>query len=564
MILTNGVRNSIDKANSGDARYTFKDHILIYGYNETVSGIITNVLNRFGKKTTIVIVVKENVIGIRESLQGSFGKTNHIYVMHSNMIGERNLMDFYPDRAHEIFIIGDETDNTDYQNLACYQTLANINGFDAWSAYIYLYLWEPTSLTMLRNRHYGNVKSSAYLPESRSRLKIINTDEVWARRIAVDSANRWPERNINMRRDIRITYDSEYFSHIVIYGLNNVSELLSMTIAKTCHHPNYVTQGIRTKITIIDSHCKERMGTLFGKYYDYMELCHYSIKEYKCGKESVISTHIPPKEYDIIDTEWEFVESDYNDIYLHQVIEDFCIKEKSILTLFICDENSKESVKQALNLPKIIFDKYIPVWVYSRYRYNIDDYMKDTRYDNVMTWGMVDEIIVREEWEDYSAKYLNYFYYTYDYNIYKIYDKIFSEENQDEVKEYWDRLSIDMKQRNIEAMSAVPSIVGSIKSWSHEKSEIYLEPEEIDIFSQVEHIRWCSCMLIGGYRVVPDDMRSQIEADNYQRSKRELIKEFYHPDIKPYSLLSQGAQELNKSVIMFYANIVNTLIKTSI
>ena len=575
MILTNGVRNSIDKANSGDARYTFKNHILIYGYNETVSGIITNVLNRFGKKTTIVIVVKENVIGIRESLQGFFGKNNDIYVMHSNMIGEKNLMDFYPDLAREIFIIGDEADNTDFQNIACYHSLANMEGFNSWSAYIYLYLWEPTSLTMLRNRRYGKEDSPIFLPESRSRLKIINTDEVWARRIIVDSADRWPDRNINMRKGIRITQDSKYFTHIVIYGLNNVSEILAMIIAKTCHHPNYVTQGIRTKITIIDRHCREKMGILFGKYYDYMDLCHYNVKEYKSGKESIITTHVPKEGYDFLDTEWDFIESDYNDVYLHHVIEDYCLLEKSILTFFICDENSKESIKQALNLPKIIYDKYIPVWVYSRYRYNINDYMRGTRYDNVMTWGMVDEIIVKEEWEEYSAKYLEYYYETYDYMSYEIdenawEDRVFNERNYGEIMNNWNRLPIDIKQANIESMSAVPSIVGSLSSWTPDTSSISIDPHEAEIFSVVEHTRWCTCRLIDGSRVVSVDMRSQIEAELENRKnlseldRRQLLKEFSNPSIKPYQLLPASIHKLDLHIIKFYAKIVKTKIKTKL
>lgn len=561
MVLTNGVRNVLEKIENGDVRYGFRNHILIFGYNDTVIGIIKNIKSKNrNRRMKIVIVTRDNVRSTRELLEGIFGQGENIYVLHGNMDNSKALKEFYPDRAFEIFVVGNYEDNLDFLIMQCYHFLTNIKGFDHWNNYIYLYLHEPSSITMIKNRSYGNTDSS-YFRGVNARLKIINTDEIWARRVIVDSRNRWPNRNVNMRGNKRITMNSEFFTHIVIYGLNTTSELLATTVSKTCHHPNYAKSGIRTKITIIDDRCTDRMGILFGKYNDLMEMCHYKVRKFHMGQEISISENVP--NIDFLDIEWDFIESDHNDSLLHKELMKFCGCEQAILSIFVCSQDSSKGINLALNLPKIIFDKSVPVWVYSHSGYNINDYMSGTRYDNILTWGMIDDVSPKEEWEEYSAKYLNYYFK----NTGQGYQDFITDNNQYmQVLQAWDMLSIDNKQRAVDEMSGVPSIVGSIESWSREKESLQILEEELEMMAQTEHIRWCVCELLDGYRPITVEQQHILEEyqlyNNYEY-RRNLIKEFYHPDIKPYYQLESYKRDLDKDIILFYCWIINAQIKTS-
>lgn len=570
MVLTNGVRNVIEKIENGDVRYGFSNHIIIFGYNDSVIGIIKNIKSRnYHRNPQIVIVTKDNVRKTKELLDGIFGQKENIYVMHGNMDNIKVLKDFYPDRALEIFVVGNYEDNVDFLIMQCYHFLTNIPGFDNWRNYIYLYLHEPSSITMIKNRSYGNEDSSFFLGVN-ARLKIINTDEIWARRVIVDSRNRWPERNVNMRGNIRITMNSRYYTHILVYGLNTTSEFLTTTVAKTCHHPNYVTSGIRTKITVVDDRFTDKMGILFGKYNDLMEMCHYKVRKFHMGQELSLLENVP--KVDFLDIEWDFIESDQNEQLLHKELEKYCGCERAILSIFVCVQDSSKGINIALNLPKTIFDKSVPIWVYSQFGYNINEYMTRTRYDNILTWGMVDEVSPKEEWEEYSAKYLNYFYDTISYHLSEHEDSsinqnyIINNNLYEQALNAWNMLNIDKKQRMVDSMSGVPSIVGSIESWSRESETSTMSEEELEVMAQTEHIRWCVCSLLEGYRPLTEEQQHKM--DEYQDTDKSvyrntLRKEFYHPDIKPYNQLSHFARDFDKKTILFYCWIINALIKTS-
>ena len=545
MVLTNGVRNNIEKIIAGDVRYRFYDHIIIFGYNDIAEGVLDNLLNKNSRRN-IVVVVENKVRDVREKIEGKYGSRDNLFVLHGNRTSGSELKTFYPNKAFEIFIIGEDEINSDFKGLDCYNELRQIENFSKWEAYIYLYLNEQSSITLINNRRYNN-ESFKDIEDDNHRLKIYNTDERWARRILVDSSNQWPKMNVNMRNGIRITMDSDIFVHLIIIGMTGAGEAIATTAAKTCHHPNFVTRGIRTKITIIDNDFTKNRGLFNGRYYDFMAMCHYTIRKIQNNTLKTIKKHTPNEEMDFLDIEWNFIEANPDDARVCQELIEYVQDKSSLLSVFVCGNNEQQNVNIALGLPKVYYDEAIPVWLYVRSDSSLRNYLAYSRYDNIVTWGMPGDCPTKELWEEAAAKELNL-----------IIEKMYMSERENEEynkEQIWEKLPVEKRSATIDNAAAIPIFVGSMTHWSKDSSEIELSDDEKAVFTEMEHVRWCVCSLIRGYR--PINLKKINPGDNYWSYYNNLRKQFYNEYICKFDEMKDRQMGLLESeLIQFYKQII--------
>jgi len=557
MVLTNGVRNYIDKYIAGDVRYRFYGHILIFGYNDITDGVLDNILRK-SSDINIVVVVENKVREVRETIEGKLGKNKNLFVLHGNRTNKKDLQSLYPNRAFEIFLIGENEPNSDFKNLDCYDGLRNMDDFSNWGAFIYLYLQDQSSITLINNRRYDN-KAFKDISDDNHRLRIYNTDERWARRILVDSDNRWPQMNLNMRNGDRITMDSDLFVHLVIFGMTSTGEVIAATAAKTCHHPNFITKGIRTKITVIDNDFSHNRGMFHGRYTDFMSMCHYRIRRIRDNKWEEVYNHVPKEEYDFLDIEWEFIESVPDEFLLQNELNNYANCESSLLSVVVSGQEEKQNVSVALGLPKIYFDKSIPVWLYTRSETSLRTFFENTRYDNIMPWGMLNSYPTQEFWEEIAAKQLNLF-------IERLYMEGNLETSYDEyeVERKWEQLPLEMRSSNIVNAAAIPVFVGSMRNWSYEVNDFTLSEEEIEVFAHLEHIRWSVCALLRGYR--PLDRKTEDEyystGGNFRDISFTLKKQFYNSYICKYeNIKDRMTGRINREIVKHYKQLVYQQLK---
>ena len=555
MVLTNGIRNRIDRIVSGDVRYSFRNHIVVFGYNEIAKGVIKNICAK-KKHPPIVLIVENNLARIREELVGLYGAKSEIYLQ----LGSRNRVDdlrsFKLNFAHEIFIIGENEPMADSMNMECYRLISQMEKFSSWEAYLYLYLNEPASVSLLSNRSYAATVEN--ILDLNHKLRVYNVEERWARRILVDSMNAWPDSNLNMRGEKRLTMDSSLRIHLVIFGMSNAGEMIAKTAAQTCHHPNYVTKGIRTRITVIDESFENHRGILHGRYSDYMKLCHYSVRRIKDGKSEEIFVNIPPEEYDYLDTEWDFIESIPDDITLQKELADWCENENDLMTVVVCNCDEKSNMSIAMGLPKNYYDNEIPIWLYSKSDYSIEHYLKLTRYGNIVLWGMQSNRPTEELWEEVAAKQLNYWNEHFDRFMEHGFEKDPVDKN--EIEEAWRNAPINTRMDCIAVMSAVPSIVGSMRDWYPGVPDLHLDDYELKVFSELEHIRWSTCKLIEGYRPSTIEQTMQVVSDNSEKTwqmRKHLQKKFVAPYISKYELVERKTRSYDSEMIRFYISIIN-------
>ena len=552
MVLTNGVRNYIDKYIAGDVRYRFYEHILIFGYNDITDGVIENILRK-GNDINIVVVVENRVREVRETIAGKFGSNRSLFVLHGSRTNKQDLQSLYPNRAFEIFLIGENESNSDFRNLDCFNELRNLDGFSNWGAYIFLYLQEQSSITLINNRRYDN-KAFRDISDDNNRLRIYNTDERWARRILVDSDNKWPQMNVNMRNGCRITMDSDMFVHIVIFGMTSTGEVLATMAAKTCHHPNFVTKGIRTRITVIDNDFSKNRGIFHGRYTDFMAMCHYTIKRIKDNKWEEIYKHVPEEDHDFLDIEWEFIESVPDEFLLQEELSKYVESESSLLSVVVCGHDENQNVSIALGLPKVFFDKSIPVWLYTRSETSLRSFFENSRYDNIMPWGMLNIYTTQEFWEEIAAKHLNYFFE----NTFGE-DKETTDEDNYRIENAWEKLPLEMRSATITNATAIPVFVGSMKNWSYVENGFALDDDEIEVFAHLEHIRWSVCALLRGYRPLDKETEDKYYSTggNFRDIAFTLKKQFYNSYICKYENIKDRTMgRIDREIVKYYQQLV--------
>ena len=538
MVLTNSVRNKIDLFKSGDVRLRLNNKISILGYNDITIGLIRKEIGN----RNIEIIVENSVSKVREEVEGLFGSRNNIYVFHGGRTSHKDLASFHLNEAHDIYIVGENEDNSDYKNMECYSELCKLHNFKRWDSNIFLFLKEQSSFTFFSNRSYNNDYGTL---DMNNRLNLLNTDENWARKILVDVDNQWPDRSLYMR-DRTPNVDSDCRVHILLFGMTTTGEIIAKTAALSCHFPNYVTKGVRTKITVIDDHFIHNRGIFGGRYSDFLKMCHYSIRSIKNGKSIPVYTHEPDEGHDLLDIEWEFIESVPDDILLQDELCKLCYNKKEILTSIICNNNDAKNINIALGLPRDFFDNNIPVWVYVKSDYSLSTYLRGSRYSNVVPWGMLDSFPVNNSWLDSTAKLTNYFYETMDYNTME--NSKYINATKGEIDFVWNRLPLEYRITIINDAVGVPSMLRCmIELLSSNSNKIF----ESDVFEKVEHVRWLTSVLLRGFRPLTPEMKQDFIESGERTKRKELTRLFYHPDIDNYDNLPH-MEKINHSTIEFY------------
>lgn len=541
MVLTNSVRNKIELFKSGDIRLRLKNKISIIGYNDIALGIIKRMIG----KANIEVIVENSVPNIREELDGLFGLDNGIYVFHASRTSQKDLASLHLNEALAIYIVGESEDNSDFKNLECFSELSKLKDYGR--SKVFLLLQEQSSFTLFSNRSYNGDDA---LIDRYHVLNIMNSDESWARKILIDPDNVWPDRNLYMRGNKTPNVNSNYRVHILIFGMTTPGEIISKTVALSCHFPNYITNSIKTKITVIDEDFNKKRGIFGGRYSDYLKMCQYSIRSIRDGKSISISTHKPDSDQDLMDIEWEFIESVPDDILLQEELSQVCLNENEILTAIVCNENDSKNINIALGLPRVFFDNNIPIWLYLKSDFSLSRYLTGSRYDSIVPWGMLDSYPEQNGWIESTAKLFNYFYSTMDYNTYK--NDHYSKASEEEINMDWNHLSIEMRINTINDTLGLPSILRCMKGQDINNRKL------THIYERVEHVRWMTSALLRGFRPLPPDLKKEYETNNRNiQYRRELRKQFYHPDIDNYERVREDLHEINISTIKFYKDLAD-------
>ena len=345
---------------------------------------------------------------------------------------------------------------------------------------------------------------------------------------------------------IPIDANSDKTVHLLIFGADNMGLALAHHAALAAHFPNYQRDNkLRTRITIVDSDMKNKMGAFVARYRHLFENSYYRFIDAHSGKGQTMF-HEPQyegKRKDFVDVEWEFVEGDLNDKMLAGKLDLWIKDGNKILTIALCHADGKRNTNIALTLPESVFDNKVTVLVSVPNDDTISMLRKSPRFANIYAIGMENKGYDVRAAVMQVAKMVNYCYLCVSSNR-GIPDEI----EIDATEREWRKIgSFRDRYSN---MYNVLSMAGKMRSIGHEVSDwkqfFAVSQDEVDLLSAVEHNRWSVERLMAGFRP-PDDLERKEISENIDKlangatdlpdKKKEYKNKYIHYDLCAYDEL---------------------------
>ena len=353
-------------------------------------------------------------------------------------------------------------------------------------------------------------------------------DELWSRDIVLDYEP--------------ITIQSEKHVHLVVFGMDEIAEMVVLQAALVAHYPNYIrNHSLRTRITMIGRVGRDLQSTptegFIRQYQHLFDNSYYRIVR-PSEEKAVVLFHKPIYEgrrEDFVDVEWEFVEGGIENVEVREKLILWANDEKQLLTVVMADQNKDKNKSESLLLPQEIYRQSIPVYIYGQ---------QDKEYDVTLP-------LVR------MAKNVNYVYdrcYAENYSQSMMYPALFTTKNAVEINSEerdgsWTKLSNVKRMSSIYNAMTIPTKMRSIGLTEDDWERFYDIPQQdIELLAQVEHNRWNVEELILGFRPCTDEEQKVIEADVKTQKKAYKVRKV-HYDLRAYNDLRPD--ETGKSVKVY-------------
>ena len=330
-------------------------------------------------------------------------------------------------------------------------------------------------------------------------------DEVWSRSIVLDYEP--------------ITIQCEKHVHLVIFGMDDVAEMVAIQAAHVAHYPNYVrNHSLRTRITMIDTNAEQKSDGFIKRYHHLFDNSYYRIVK-PSEEKAVVRFHKPMyegKREDFVDVEWEFVEAEMWNAEVREKLKLWAKDEKQLLTVVMANSDEDKNAAQALYLPNELYEHSIPIHIYNK---------QNEGYDVTLP-------LVR------MAKNVKYVYE----QCYMQNDSKWSgnmlwsvEIDREERERLWAEESNVKRMSCIYNAMTIPTKMRSLGLDENDWDKFYDIPQQdIEIMAQVEHNRWSVEELILGFRPCTDEEQDKIAAD-VKKQKGAYKARKIHYDLRAYN-----------------------------
>lgn len=506
-LLSNAIENRAEAFERGLVRYKFTDHLLFLGADEMLVDTIEGQF-RTGAKlpSAIVVLTEQQAVKVRERLLTAIQDKQirkRLVVLYGDRTKREQLLSVYVKEAQRVFILGEPNESDhDTKNTLCLNEL-RLMAEEGVSRVIDCYM-VCDSLSTLRIMQL----QTEPLPKG-LHLTVTNALESWAQRILVNQDG-YPK----LYRKETISPDDEEYVHLVLVGATQMAFSLGLTAAHTAHYPNYITKGKRTKITLIDRKV--------GLYRDFL-LSHY---------ESLfrLSRHddcIPPKDFDFMDLEWQFIEADIDSPNVRESLKTWAQDKGQMLTIAYCFDDIKANLSAALYAPDEVMTAQIPLLVYQPTHDALAAWTQQfTRYKNIYPFGMRQDcydktLRQRIQWAMAANE-------AYEDNAVKL--------NPKRIRKGWHDLKLAIQFSNMYSANYSYAVLRHVDKKYH---------------AELEHQRWLTERLLLGYKAMDKKERIRIEqlpeAEKWKEMER-LDPYFLHPNIQPFNELTP--ESVHKDEVM--------------
>lgn len=555
-----------EKWRDGVLRYNkraLKDHIVIIGGNDMVAQIVKHYAEQKCRKTTlrktILILTSRDVDEFRRELKASLNFSSwRLVIYYGDRSSESDIEQLHLDRASEVFVLGEESSNDDADsyhdtlNMSCVQHITNCLKNRTTKLSCHVMFEYQTTFAALQLATEG-------VNKFRIELKPFNYYEMWCQKCFGGDY-----KDKNGKEEYYIPLDGEgikekddTFVHLVIVGMSRMGVAMGHTAAHIAHYPNFVTDGVRSRITFIDINADTERDFLKGRYHELFKLARYrtidTTVEGFDAKNDVAwvnenyETHLGK---DFIDVEWEFVKGGIESDEVRQYLVRIAENENARLTVAVCLPESNAAVATAIYLPDKIYNKAQQVLVYQRKNGVVVDQISqcNKRYNKKLrAFGMIGECYDFDLIEEFEAlgSYIGEKYKEYDDDLEnnfiaehpltaeddaakkKALDEITAKELANKRVESAIQRGLTIPQEDLDLINQKPmtyewqnyynilTLRSKMRSCGLDyRTQASFAPEHLDILGQVEHNRWLTEKLLQGFKPLDIDKQKEFYSNH--------------------------------------------------
>ena len=525
-ILSNIVENRASAYSRGLLRYRFHDHVLFLGADEMLVDTIVGQCSE--GKYPVVVLTEQDAEEVRKRLmaqiQDSFLR-ERLVVLYGHRTQREQLLSVHAQNAQRVFILGepDEQDH-DSKNILSLSLIKDLVQDGPRTIECYFLCNHLNTLRILQLQ-------TEPLPKQ-LHLTVMNAPESWAQRVLVNGEGFPP-----LNRHEHPGPDDQEYVHLVLLGASQMAYEMAFTTAHVAHYPNFITQGLRTRITIIDEQMDLHSEFLRSHYASLFRLARRKEIHWKANDqmvhEKIVNDFIPAPDYDFLDIEWQFISARSDSPEVRELLEQWIKDPAQMLTVAVCIDDMRTSLATALYLPDSLMTRQIPILVYQSTNSALAQWTKTfTRYTNIYPFGMREDCYdktfrQRLEW----AKAANE---AYEDNAARL--------NPQRKRKHWFDLKLTLQFSNLYSANYCHSVLTKI------------DPQ---YYARLEHQRWLTERLLLGYKAMDKAERIRIEqlpeAEKWKEMDR-LEPYFEHPNIQPFDELTP--ESVHKDDVM-----VNSMLK---
>jgi hypothetical protein len=523
-VISNIIVRRVEKVQNGQTYYHFENHVVIIGYNKLCTGLIQQY-----EGTEVVLQTVKEVPKVRHELFSNLKDEENITLLSGNRTFEDDLKKLHLPQCKEIFILGetDEEDN-DSLNIICLKKINRLlTGSEKTIRCTVLFQYQST-FAIFQQQDIEIGKQLDFFP--------FNCHETWAQKVLAE--RKYKDIEYTPLDHQPITAGSDKHVHLVIIGMSGMGVAMGIQAAHLCHFPNFITKGIKTRITFIDEHADREMNFLLGRYKHLFKETDFYYRDLGDERNNMSNQSSKIKFTDI---EFEFIKSRIENPKTQEELAKWSLDNHSYLTIAVCFSFSPDAIAAGLYLPDEIYDNDIPVLIqqelsdYTLSMLSENNQNNYRKYKNVKPFGMLDSCYLGRV-DDRLPMMINYVYE-------KTKDDLFVDVIPDdkELQTMWERINTASKWSNRYCANFIYMAQRSLKINPDEA----LTSEQINLLAQTEHNRWNIEKLLMGYRATTPEEAEKIA--NGTQSKKYYRKKFIHNDIRAYQTLSMDDDGIHVS-----------------
>lgn len=585
----------------GQARYRIQHskYAVIIGAHEAVPELIHKILSRKGKDRIKYVIVQttNTVFYYRLELQQNITKAEefHTVLYNGGRAAAKDIEDLHIERASEVYVLGESResdDDHDSLNLQCIRHIANILKKTPRHPRMQCYVLFEHQSTFSAFQH----SDLADVVRDQVEFISLNLYEMWAQNVLSQIR---PIGNIQyqpLEGNVRIDENSDKHVHLIVVGMSRMGMAMALQAAHICHYPNFVSKGIRTRISFIDPNAEWEKDTFLAQYEPYFQQARWRMvnpAKLEEGKDAEdvewkIATPIEGRDVDFLDTEWEFINGSIDTPAVREWLRKNVCNKQAITTVAICMHKAQQSQSAAIYLPSEVYRYAVQVLIYQRTSSEIvvglagigkeESLRTSMRYQKLRPFGMLSHCFAKTIVDYRLAKLVNYVYWRGDdTKMEHVNDPDPSNGNLPLMESFWRQCPVtDQWSSNYNACAVATKLrflgLDILKSPIEDIEAIFADEKTCQMLTLVEHNRWNTEKLLTGYRCLTQAewaefarlRESGMDYKTYAKAKKQLRSgwEMAHLDIcsmKDLEIVDQPSIEYDLTLSKAFPSIVRTL-----